>query len=119
MKRFFTGLIFGGLAGAIVGLVNTPYDGKTNRKVFKKYINDVSYAAKDLQGDIAQGQIAITDLAQQGISSLKVARDEITLAIDDFNRTTVPQRNRLQEKIAQTQSHLAESQIKFQANKQK
>lgn len=116
MKDFVTGLLFGAIVGGAVALLNSPSSGEENRRKFKKYTNEVSYAAKDLQGSIAEGQIAITDLAQQGISSAKVARDEITLAIRDFNKSAVPQLNTMQQKADQLQTHLQEAQVKFTKN---
>lgn len=113
MKNFISGLLFGAVVGGVVTLLNTPHSGEVNRRRLKKYTTDVAYAAKDTQGSIAEAQTAITDLAQQGISSAKVARDEITLAVRDFNQTAVPQLNSLQEKIGQLQTNVGEAQIKF------
>lgn len=116
MKDFVTGLIFGAVIGGSMALLNSPSSGEENRRKLKKYTNTITYAAKDLQGSIAEGQIAVTDLAQQGISSAKVARDEITMAIRDFNQSAVPQLNTMQKKADQLKDHLQEAQIKFTKN---
>lgn len=116
MKNFISGLLFGAVIGGSIALLNTPHSGAANRLKLKKYTNNVVYAAQDLQGSLAEGQTAITDLAQQGISTAKVARDEITLAMREFNNSAVPQLNTIQQKIGQLQTHLDQAQVKFAKN---
>ncbi|MCW1004662.1 hypothetical protein OJ912_10695, partial [Streptococcus anginosus] len=49
------------------------------------------------------------DLANQGMQTLGSARDDIQLAIRDFQRTAVPQMNRIQEQVAQLQADVDNS----------
>ncbi|OYQ66407.1 YtxH domain-containing protein [Aerococcus sp. 1KP-2016] len=106
MKNFISGILFGAIAGASYTLLKTPRTGSENRERLKNYFDDVTYAANDLTGSIAQAQTAVTDLAQQGLSSAKVARDEITLAVNDFNKTAAPRLSEIQKKVAKLQDDL-------------
>lgn len=112
MKKFITGILFGAIAGAGYALLKTPHSGTENRERLKKYLDDVTFAANDLTGSIAQAQNAVTDLAQQGLSSAKVARDEITLAINDFNQSAVPQISEIQKQVAKLQNDLSAADIR-------
>lgn len=112
MKKFITGLLFGAVAGAGYALLKTPHSGTENRERLKNYFDDVTYAAKDLTGSIAQAQNAVTDLAQQGLSSAKIARDEITLALNDFNQSTAPQISEIQQQVAKLQHDLSAADIR-------
>ncbi|MEY8370885.1 YtxH domain-containing protein [Aerococcaceae bacterium 50-4] len=107
MKKFITGILFGAVAGAGYALLKTPHSGTENRERLKNYIDDVTYATNDLTGSIAQAQNAVTDLAQQGLSSAKIARDEITLALNDFNQSTAPQISAIQKQVAKLQNDLS------------
>ncbi|MCZ0717791.1 YtxH domain-containing protein [Aerococcus kribbianus] len=115
-KKFASGLIWGVLLGGGYALLKTPHAGKKNREIIKDYADNLSDAAHDMQGSIAQAQNAVTDLSQQGISSAKIARDEINFAIQDFQRTAVPQYNDMQKKINQFHNDMESAQIKFQKN---
>lgn len=112
MKKFITGILFGAIAGAGYALLKTPHSGTENRERLKNYLDDVIFAANDLTGSIAQAQNAVTDLAQQGLSSAKVARDEITLAINDFNQSAVPQISEIQKQVAKLQNDLSAADIR-------
>lgn len=117
MKKFITGILFGALAGASYTLLKTPHSGTENRERLKNYLDDVTYATNDLTGSIAQAQNAVTDLAQQGLSSAKIARDEITLAVNDFNQSAVPQISEIQKKVAQLQTDLSAADIRSNEEK--
>lgn len=112
MKKFITGILFGAVAGAGYALLKTPHSGTENRERLKNYFDDVTYAANDLTGSIAQAQNAVTDLAQQGLSSAKIARDEITLALNDFNQSTAPQISEIQKQVAKLQNNLSAADIR-------
>lgn len=112
MKKFITGILFGAVAGAGYALLKTPHSGTENRERLKNYFDDVTYAANDLTGSIAQAQNAVTDLAQQGLSSAKIARDEITLALNDFNQSTAPQISEIQKQVAKLQNDLSAADIR-------
>lgn len=112
MKKFITGILFGAITGAGYALLKTPRSGIENRERLKNYLDDVTFAANDLTGSIAQAQNAVTDLAQQGLSSAKVARDEITLAINDFNQSAVPQISEIQKQVAKLQNDLSAADIR-------
>ena len=115
MKKFITGILFGAVAGAGYALLKTPHSGTENRQRLKNYLDDVTYATNDLTGSIAQAQNAVTDLAQQGISSAKIARDEITLAINDFNQSAAPQISEIQKQVAKLQSDLSATDLRSNA----
>lgn len=115
--KFITGLVSGALVGGSVALLKNPNTGKRNRELVKEYTNNLTDAALDMQGSIAQAQNAVTDLAEQGMSSAKIARDDIQKAIQDFQNTATPQYNAMQKKINQTINDLEKAQVKFQKNK--
>lgn len=117
LSKFLTGLVSGIAFGGGIALLKNPHTGKQNRERVKDYANNLSNAAKDMQGSIAQAQNAVTDLGKQGISSAKIARDEIGFAIQDFKRSAVPQFNEIQKKVTQLNNDLESAQVTFQKNK--
>lgn len=118
MKHFIGGILFGAITGATYALLKTPRSGAENREYVKDYLDDVAYAANDLSGSIAHAQNAVTDLAQQGMSSAKIARDEITLAVNDFNQSAAPQISEIQKKVAKLQNDLGAADIRSNDQKE-
>ncbi|MDK7303221.1 MULTISPECIES: YtxH domain-containing protein [Aerococcus] len=109
LKAFLKGLGLGALLAGSYALLKTPHSGETNRRILKDYSKRLSGAATDLTGSLAETQVAISDLANQGMQTLGSARDDIQLAIRDFQRTAVPQMNRIQEQVAQLQADVDNS----------
>ena len=109
LKAFLKGLGLGALLAGSYALLKTPHSGETNRRILKDYSKRLSGAATDLTGSLAETQVAISDLANQGMQTLGSARDDIQLAIRDFQRTAVPQMNRIQELVAQLQADVDNS----------
>ena len=109
LKAFLKGLGLGALLAGSYALLKTPHSGETNRSILKDYSKRLSGAATDLTGSLAETQVAISDLANQGMQTLGSARDDIQLAIRDFQRTAVPQMNRIQEQVAQLQADVDNS----------
>ncbi|WP_195854722.1 YtxH domain-containing protein [Aerococcus mictus] len=109
LKAFLKGLGLGALLAGSYALLKTPHSGETNRRILKDYSKRLSGAATDLTESLAETQVAISDLANQGMQTLGSARDDIQLAIRDFQRTAVPQMNRIQEQVAQLQADVDNS----------
>ncbi|WP_195856852.1 YtxH domain-containing protein [Aerococcus urinae] len=109
LKAFLKGLGLGALLAGSYALLKTSHSGETNRRILKDYSKRLSGAATDLTGSLAETQVAISDLANQGMQTLGSARDDIQLAIRDFQRTAVPQMNRIQEQVAQLQADVDNS----------
>ncbi|WP_195856290.1 YtxH domain-containing protein [Aerococcus sp. Group 2] len=109
LKAFLKGLGLGALLAGSYALLKPPHSGEPNRRILKDYSKRLSGAATDLTGSLAETQVAISDLANQGMQTLGSARDDIQLAIRDFQRTAVPQMNRIQEQVAQLQADVDNS----------
>ncbi len=111
---FFKGLLTGALLGGVTALLKNPNTGEENRRKLRAYSQDITAASRKLEGSLAETQIALSDLANQGLSTAKVARDDLSEAIRDFQTSTLPHRNAIQEKLAKINADLEQTQMSLE-----
>ncbi|MDK8503007.1 YtxH domain-containing protein [Aerococcus sp. UMB1112A] len=111
---FFKGLLTGALLGGVTALLKNPNTGEENRRKLRAYSQDITAASRKLEGSLAKTQIALSDLANQGLSTAKVARDDLSEAIRDFQTSTLPHRNAIQEKLAKINADLEQTQMSLE-----
>ncbi|AMB94972.1 YtxH domain-containing protein [Aerococcus sanguinicola] len=111
---FFKGLLTGAVLGGVTALLKNPNTGEENRRKLRAYSQDITAASRKLEGSLAETQIALSDLANQGLSTAKVARDDLSEAIRDFQTSTLPHRNAIQEKLAKINADLEQTQMSLE-----
>ena len=111
---FFKGLLTGALLGGVTALLKNPNTGEENRRKLRAYSQDITAASRKLEGSLAETQIALSDLANQGLSTAKVARDALSEAIRDFQTSPLPHRNAIQETLAKINADLEQTQMSLE-----
>ncbi|OFK13591.1 hypothetical protein HMPREF2829_09865 [Aerococcus sp. HMSC072A12] len=111
---FLKGLVTGAVVGGITALLKNPNTGEENRRKLRAYSQDITAASRKLEGSLAETQMALTDLANQGLSTAKVARDDLSEAIRDFQTSSLPHRNAMQEKLAKINADLELTQMSLE-----
>lgn len=96
-KKFFWGLVTGGIAGAAYGLLTTPRSGKENQLFIKEYIQDTTDHVQDVSAKLTDLQGAVQTLAEEGRYFTTVFSKEMDQTISNFTYEAEPRLQRIQE----------------------
>lgn len=99
MKRFRSGIFWGGLIGGIVTLLNAPASGKETRQQLKYFIDNTTEDVNDLRYKVDHLRLAIQKLTHEGIASVQEATEDIQTSITRFQHEAQPRINRVQERV--------------------
>lgn len=106
MNKFLSGFLFGGLSAGLVTLLTTPHDGKTNYRLFKERVKQLTSQVEDVSTSTNQLQEALNRLKTEGLSTAKVFASEVGSTLTAFQTANAPRFKRLNGALDQLQKDL-------------
>lgn len=109
MAGFRSGLFWGAVFGGIAGLMNAPKSGKETREDVKLFIESTTEDVNDVRYKVDNLKIAIHRLSNEGLSSAKIASEEIQESLKHFEEENQPRIRRIQESLNDLESNMNEN----------
>ena len=107
-STFFLGLVAGSVAAAVTVLYSAPQSGNELRKTVKNATTDLKVKCQDVQGCIDDLKNSISHLTQEAKEAIPVAIEGIKGSVEQWQRATEPNKERMDKEIAAIQKALEE-----------
>lgn len=115
-KSFSLGILIGGALGAAAALLYSPSSGKELRLQIKETTNEWTKIMNDLKNNANDLKDSVTKLTKEGKDIIKEISHDVKTAVNDWQKQTEPNKERLQEEVIKIQKTLEELEQKLQKN---
>ena len=109
MKSFFSGLFWGAVFGGLAGLMNAPKSGQETREEIKLYLDQTTADINDVRFKVDNLSQAIQRLSGEGLDSLKSAKEDIEISIQQFTDQNMPKVDRIKQNAEQLQVEIQDN----------
>lgn len=106
MAGFKSGIFWGAVFGGLAGLLNAPKSGKETREDIKVFIDTTTEDVNDLRYKVDNLKVAVQRLSDEGLSSARIASEEIQESIKHFEEETKPRFRRIQDSIDELEKNM-------------
>ncbi|MDQ0174787.1 YtxH domain-containing protein [Bacillus chungangensis] len=115
-KSFSLGILIGGALGAAAALLYSPSSGKELRLQIKETTNEWTKIMIDLKNNANDLKDSVSKLTKEGKDIIKEISHDVKTAVNDWQKQTEPNKERLQEEVIKIQKTLEELEQKLQKN---
>ncbi|SIT90920.1 YtxH domain-containing protein [Edaphobacillus lindanitolerans] len=118
-SSFFLGLAVGAVGSAAAVLLSAPQSGKELRLSVKSTSDDMKLKMEDVKEKASELKDSVKHLADEAKARFPEMKDGLMDSIDEWNRGTETNRDRIQKRIEQIQTSISELESAVAATQKK